>query len=139
MAAPLTPPNTNSDHRSVENTPANNSNGDDNGGHRSVWTAERLFRASYKDLGSPGEVTERFYRHLLQSETCRHSLLVLLQESSATTRDYSITVDAFDLLQADPVLGQLLLRYPSTLLPCLVSFEIAMAENGRIIYTALVH
>ena len=84
-----------------------------------VWSAEKLSQASYKDLGSPSQVEERFYRHLLSSEPCRHSLNELLQENSNTTRDYSITIDAFDLLEADPVLGYLLLRYPATLLPLL--------------------
>jgi DNA replicative helicase MCM subunit Mcm2 (Cdc46/Mcm family) len=83
------------------------------------WTAEQLVHASYKDLGSPAQVEERFLRHLLLSPTCRHSLEVLLTESSTTTRDYSITVDAFDLLEGDPILGHLLLRYPATLLPLL--------------------
>jgi DNA replicative helicase MCM subunit Mcm2 (Cdc46/Mcm family) len=85
----------------------------------SEWTAERLVHASYKDLGSPAQVEERFLHHLLSSDTCRHSLEVLLTESSTTTRDYSITVDAFDLLEGDPILGHLLLRYPATLLPLL--------------------
>jgi len=89
------------------------------GSDQQVWTAERLFQASYKDLGSPAQVEDRFYRHLLSSETCRESLSVLLTESSTTTRDYSITIDAFDLLDTDPVLGHLLLRYPATLLPLL--------------------
>ena len=83
------------------------------------WTAERLSRASYKDLGSPHEVEQRFLNHLLSLETCRQDLWVLLTASSITTRDYSLEIDTFDLLQADPVLGHLLLRFPSTLLPLL--------------------
>jgi DNA replicative helicase MCM subunit Mcm2 (Cdc46/Mcm family) len=96
------------------------------------WTAERLVHASYKDLGSPAQVEERFLHHLLSSETCRHSLEVLLTESSTTTRDYSITVDAFDLLEEDPVLGHLLLRYPATLLPLLENAVVgAQGELAR--------
>jgi DNA helicase MCM9 len=83
------------------------------------WSAEQLVQASYKDLGSPAEVEERFYRHLVANETCRRSLYKLLEENSTTTRDYSIEIDAFDLLESDPVLGFLLLRYPATLLPLL--------------------
>jgi DNA replicative helicase MCM subunit Mcm2 (Cdc46/Mcm family) len=92
------------------------------------WTAERLCRASYKDLGSPAEVESRFLRHLLSLESCRESLQVLLTSTSATTRDYSLEIDAFDLLEADPVLGHLLLRYPSTLLPLLEN-AIVQAQN----------
>lgn len=81
------------------------------------WTAERLVRASYKDLGSPAEVEARFYRHLLQcSQT---DLELLLSANSTTTRDYSLELDMFDLCWEDAVLGQLLLKYPSTLLPLL--------------------
>jgi DNA helicase MCM9 len=83
------------------------------------WSAERLCRASYKDLGSPPEVEQRFVRHLLSSPTCRSSLQVLLSSESKTTRDYSLEIDAFDLIQADPVLGHLLMRFPATLLPLL--------------------
>lgn len=83
------------------------------------WTAERLCRASYKDLGSPPEVEQRFVRHLLSSPTCRSSLQVLLSSESKTTRDYSLEIDVFDLIQADPVLGHLLMRFPATLLPLL--------------------
>ena len=83
------------------------------------WTAERLCRASYKDLGSPAEVESRFLHHLLSVDSCRDSLRVLLTSKSKTTRDYSLEVDAFVLLEADPVLGHLLLRFPSTLKPLL--------------------
>lgn len=89
------------------------------------WTAQRLHQASYKDLGSPVEVEARFYRHLLRSDGCRQALEHLLQQSSTTTRDYSITIDAFDLINADPILGHLLLRYPGTLLPLLESAAVS--------------
>ena len=91
------------------------------------WTAERLWQASYKDLGSPAVVEERFLRHLLNN--CQSSIENLLRESSTTTKDYSITIDAFDFLQADPVLGHLTLRYPATLLPLL---EAAVVRAQRV-------
>ena len=84
-----------------------------------VWTPERLHTASYKDLGSPDHVEDRFYRHLVSSSTSFQALKLLLEESSNTSRDYSISLDAFDLLNKDPILGNLLLRYPATLLPLL--------------------
>lgn len=84
-----------------------------------TWTAEKLQRASYKDLGSPSEVEDRFMKHLLSVDSCRSALDVLLTSSSSTTRDFSLEIDAFELLLSDCVLGQLLLRFPSTLLPIL--------------------
>jgi DNA replicative helicase MCM subunit Mcm2 (Cdc46/Mcm family) len=84
-----------------------------------TWTAEKLQRASYKDLGSPSEVEDRFRKHLLSVDSCRSALDVLLTSSSSTTRDFSLEIDAFELLLSDCVLGQLLLRFPSTLLPIL--------------------
>jgi DNA helicase MCM9 len=81
------------------------------------WTAERLVRASYKDLGSPAEVEERFFRHLLKCSGAE--LEMLLSATSSTTRDYSLELDMFDLCWEDAILGQLLLKYPSTLLPLL--------------------
>ena len=44
----------------VENDSNNNNNASEN------WSAARLFQASYKDLGSPSAVEDRFYRHLLE-------------------------------------------------------------------------
>jgi hypothetical protein len=84
----------------------------------SVWTAERLQNASYRDLGSPDQVEERFCRHLLTSKSCLQALCQLMaQPMSSTSRDYSITIDVFDLIDADPILGHLLLRYPASLIP----------------------
>ena len=83
------------------------------------WTFEKLRHASYKDLGTPSEVEARFYKHLLSSDSCRKSLTNLLCQKSTTTRDYSITIDSFALTNADPILGHLLLKFPSTLLPLL--------------------
>ena len=92
------------------------------------WTAERLSRSTYKDLGTPNQVEERFLKHLLFNPTCRRSLQGLLTSQSTTTRDFSLEIDAFDLLQADPVLGHLLLRFPATLLP-LLEKSIVDAQN----------
>jgi len=83
------------------------------------WSAERLCRATYKDLGTPDQVEERFLNHLISNPTCQESLHALLTSQSTTTRDFSLEIDSFDLLQADPVLGHLLLRFPATLLPLL--------------------
>lgn len=83
------------------------------------WTAERLCRASFKDLGTPSQVEHRFVRHLLTSESCKASLVTLLTSQSSTTRDYSLEINVFQLLQSDLVLGCLLLRFPATLLPLL--------------------
>lgn len=82
-----------------------------------TWTAEKLQQASYRDLGTEKEVEQRFYNHLLKSDSCTEALHQLLSENSTTTRDYSITIDTFDLLDADPILGHLLLRYPADLVP----------------------
>lgn len=84
-----------------------------------VWSAKKLVQASYKELGSPAVVEERFYRHLMGDPSCVQSMRHLLAENSTTTRDYSVTIDAFDLLDNDPILGQMLLRFPATLLPLL--------------------
>lgn len=83
---------------------------------------------------SPTQVTARFQRHLLTS--CRSSLHTLLQTSSSTTRDYSLEVDAFDLLEADPVLGHMLLKFPNTLMKCL---EDAIVEAQRELKRQLQH
>jgi DNA replicative helicase MCM subunit Mcm2 (Cdc46/Mcm family) len=106
--------------------PEDHTGGDDNddGDYNNAtaaqhWTAEKLQRASYKDLGSPTEVEDRFLQHLLSVESCRSALDVLLNSSSSTTRDFSLEIDAFELLLKDTVLGSLLLRFPSTLLPIL--------------------
>lgn len=83
------------------------------------WPASKLSQASYKDLGSPLVVEDRFFQHLMQSEFCEKGLIGLLESSSMSCRDYSMEIDAFDLLRDDPVLGFMLLKYPSTLLPIL--------------------
>ena len=101
---------------------SNNNPNDNNSNNNSTttprrWTAERLLRASYQDLGSPSQVKARFLDHLLS--VSRDSILELLQQKSRNSRDYSLPVNAFSLLAHDPILGHLALRYPATLLPLL--------------------
>mmetsp|Transcript_14021 Transcript_14021/g.33912 ORF Transcript_14021/g.33912 Transcript_14021/m.33912 type:complete len:887 (+) Transcript_14021:80-2740(+) len=84
------------------------------------WTAEKLHKAHYRDLGTPDQVENRFLRHLLSPEnSCRAAIDILLTSQSTTTRDFSLEIDAFELLLGDCVLGQLLIKYPSTLKPIL--------------------
>jgi DNA replicative helicase MCM subunit Mcm2 (Cdc46/Mcm family) len=87
------------------------------------WSADQLERASYRDLGSPAQVEERFYHHLIREDADSHArdaILELLQTPlSSTTRDYSVTLDTFELLKHDPILGYMLLRYPAALMPVL--------------------
>ena len=96
------------------------------GGHRDddfeyekTWTAERLMRASYKELGTPNQVQDRFLSFLLNSASSKEALKLLYSSSSSTTRDFSLEIDTFELIQQDTVLGCLVLRYPTTLLPLL--------------------
>ena len=73
---------------------------DGHGEEEHEWTAERLARASYQELGSKAEVEDQFREHLLSSPACRSSLEALLaQGESNTTRDYSLEIDMFDLLE----------------------------------------
>lgn len=98
--------------------PQNNTNAAIMSANPCFWTPERLIQASYKDLGSPAAVQDSFLQHLLQH--CGTAVRQLLaQLPSTTTKDYSLAVDAFLFLRANPVLGHLLLRYPATLLPLL--------------------
>ena len=134
---PLPPPNSNHNHSpsgdyddddehddssdhlppSASRLPTHSNNNDNNPTTPRRWTAERLLRASYQDLGSPRDVVARFLDHLLS--VSRDSILELLQQKSRNSRDYSLPVNAFSLLAHDPVLGHLALRYPATLLPLL--------------------
>jgi len=76
------------------------------------WSVQQLSRANYNELGGPQEVEQRFLKHLLSSQTCRQSLRHLLLSKSTISRDYSLEIDTFDLLESDPVLGHLLLKFP---------------------------
>lgn len=60
-----------------------------------------------------------FRHHLLTLPSCRAALQQLLSSEIRTTRDFSLEIDAFDLLEADPVLGHMLFKFPNTLLPLL--------------------
>ena len=99
-------------HQQQQNDNNNNTN-------NRRWTAERVDRAGYQDYGSPASVTNEFKDHLMSLPSCRQALHVLLNTEVRTTRDYSLEVDAFDLLAAKPVLGHLLLKYPATFIPIL--------------------
>ncbi|KAL3918499.1 MAG: hypothetical protein SGILL_004207 [Bacillariaceae sp.] len=84
------------------------------------WKAERLWTASYSDLGSPQEVEKRFKNHLLSLTSSRKALHALLTSpESSNCRHYSLDVDVFEILEADPVLGHLMIKFPGTLLPLL--------------------
>ncbi|KAL3926072.1 MAG: hypothetical protein SGARI_005725, partial [Bacillariaceae sp.] len=90
------------------------------------WKAERLWTASYSDLGSPQEVEKRFKNHLLHLTPCRKALLALLESPVRhNCRHYSLEVDAFAILEADPILGHLMIKFPGTLLPLLESSIVA--------------
>jgi len=102
-----------------------------------VWTAERLARADYKSLGTPIQVQNRFLQHLLNSKTCRDGLHQLYTSSSSTTtRDYSLEIDSFELIQQDTVLGFLVLKYPIPLLPLL---EKAIVQAQTHLFVEQVH
>lgn len=63
------------------------------------WSAERLSRASYRELGSRAETEARFQRHLLSSKSCLIALKNLVDSSvNVASRDYSLEIDVFDLL-----------------------------------------
>lgn len=87
----------------------------------SKWTPQTLLSGDYKNLGPPSKVCETFKSHLLTSDKCLASLLdILFLETGKTgVHDYSLQIDMHDFLQSDPVLSNLLLRYPATLLPVL--------------------
>lgn len=113
-------PHNNNSHDRDENDDNNNNNntGDQQQPTQAAieeWSVERLSRAAFKELGTAETVEIRFRKHLLTSPSCRKSLRILLLSSSNTSRDYSLEIDAFDLLEADPVLGHLLLKFPGTL------------------------
>jgi DNA helicase MCM9 len=102
------------------------------------WKAEHLWTASYSDLGSPQEVESRFKHHLLSLKSCRKALLALLESPVRNNcRHYSLEVDVFEILEADPVLGHLMLKFPGTLLPLLEkSIVVAQRELKRELETS---
>lgn len=113
-------PNPNRRNRHQAHDKPSESTKDSNNDH---WPASQLIRASYRDLGSPPQVQARFLHHL--QHHCSDAIRKLLQDTNRTSRDYSMRVDTFELLRADPILGFLLLRYPTQLLPLL---ELAIVQ-----------
>lgn len=101
-----------------------------------AWDPQRLLSSDYKALGPPRKVTEAFENHLLTSSKCLASIVdILFLETGATgCHDYSLQFDMHDFLQANPVLGNLLLRYPANLLPLLEESIISAQKSiiGRI-------
>jgi len=97
----------------------------------SQWTPQKLLSSDYKNLGPPSSVSLKFKTHLLTSDKCLASLLdILFLETGKTgVHDYSLQIDMHDFLQSDPVLGNLLLRYPATLLPVLEESIVAAQQE----------
>jgi len=95
------------------------------------WTPQTLLSCDYKKLGPPSKVCETFKSHLLTSDKCLASLLdILFLETGKTgIHDYSLQIDMHDFLQSDPVLANLLLRYPATLLPVLEESIVAAQQE----------
>ena len=94
------------------------------------WSPHRLLSSDFKSLGTPPQVGARFLHLLLRSSPYLSALLDLLRTQPGATKDFSLEVDALELIQRDPVLGNMLLRFPATLLPLL---EDAIVEAQRII------
>lgn len=101
-------------------------------------SASQLLSSDYKDLGSPAQVKQQFEQYLLSSSQCLSSLLSILDLEIGKTgkHDFSLYIDMHDLIHFDPVLGNLLLRYPATLLPLLE--ESIVSAQSRIL-DCLVH
>ena len=85
------------------------------------WTPHKLLTSSYKALGHPNQVKNQFTQCLLTSSKTLPSILsILLNEPGKTgIFDYSLQVDVHDFISLDPVLGNMLLRHPTALLPLL--------------------
>ena len=96
------------------------------------WTPERLQRATYKDLGTPQEVQDRFVELML--DTHRDELIKLYREALPDKKDFSLEIDMFKILRQDPILGTMLLRYPTVLLPLLekaaVDGQVRLVDGG---------
>lgn len=97
-------------------------------------SAYKLLSSSYKSLGSPDDVGRRFMEFLFSAKRClagMQSIAVALLGltsvqnsigvcSSDRKTDYSLEVDVFELCRLQPDLGNMILRFPSLLLPLLV-------------------
>jgi DNA helicase MCM9 len=79
-------------------------------------TADSLSRALLRDFGDDNFIENRFQQHLNSSPKCQASLRFLLRSNSYNIRDYSLEIDAFDLIERDPCLGHFLLKYPTPML-----------------------
>ena len=113
------PPTSSSSTRQPHGPPAPLSNNLNSNSSESNWTPQRLLSSSYKDLGTPHSVRQRFLDYLLfHSPSSLSALLSLLYRQVGKTGvcDYSLEIDALELLHHDLVLGTMLLKYPSTLL-----------------------
>ena len=105
-----------------------------NNQQKQQWSRQTLLRSSYQDLGTPETVGKRFQHYLLTNPSTLNSILCLLTSQSTTDdgktriKDYSLPIDLHELLSHDPVLGHMLLRHPTTLLPLL---EDAVVEAQR--------
>ena len=99
--------------------------------------ASALLELNYRDLGSPSAARDRFLKHLLDDPKCLASIARLVKDrptGASASRDYSFLVDTFDLIRCDPPLGNMLLRYPNTLIPIL---EESVVEAQRSILVML--
>ena len=83
------------------------------------WSIPKLLNTDYRELGTPAEVEKRFLSFLLHSPSCLSAIVRLICTAPSTTRDFSFQLDAHEFIQADPILGTMLLRYPNPLLSVL--------------------
>ena len=62
------------------------------------WSPHRLLSSNFKSLGTPPQVGARFLHILLTSPKYLSALLDLLQTQPGATKDFSLEVDAFELI-----------------------------------------
>lgn len=95
------------------------------------WTPSKLLASTFRDLGSPDDVKRQFKSYLLSSPKCLASLLQMLYAETGKTGvyDYSLQIDMHQFLHAEPVLGNMLLRYPGVLLSPLEEAIIAAQKD----------
>lgn len=95
------------------------------------WAPTKLLASSFRDLGSPDDVKRQFKSYLLSCPKCLASLLQMLYAETGKTGvyDYSLQIDMHQFLHAEPVLGNMLLRYPGVLLPPLEEAIIAAQKD----------
>jgi DNA helicase MCM9 len=95
------------------------------------WTPSKLLASTFRDLGSPDDVKRQFKSYLLSNPKCLASLLQMLYAETGKTGvyDYSLPIDMHAFLHAEPVLGNMLLRYPGVLLSPLEEAIIAAQKD----------